>query len=1019
MVIVTGDLSFSGTYQELKLAQSLVLDPLCSSLSLPNEKVIIVPGNHDIDRTLINSVFETGLKATITGRESVDMILSDPNNVTDASRRLTAWRKFHSEFYEGLDIQQIVGLGCVHILDIDGLSVGIAAVNSAWRASGGQEDRRNILIGERQLIGGLDAIQNCSVQLVAMHHPLEWLHSFDEDAARIEFEMRGVYVFTGHEHQPDPIYELSQRGQAIYEQAGCLYETDQYPNSFSVIDLDFVSRRIAITIRTWWPERRVFDQATNVTKGGVLNFPMPQKNGSPVLQVPYSEVLGLLSEIAQRTSVVADLLPDIENTSLDDFLVEPRFWPVPYMEAVATSKFEDVEKQKPINPIADLADHKVILVSGDSESGVTSALLWLLSQHFREIGSSLPFYLPFDKKFDRSRFEKSLAQNARLVGLLHGNSGDVPPLLIAIDDVDSTAPKALERMAIYIRDEVRAKSYLLGCHMADHERVYERFRSQGVEVKRIFIGPFGRRDLRELAHKLTRSSDSEMVDRIDSLLRTESLPRSPFIMAVLIAVLAHTGDANELNESSLLQSYANLLLEREIMETAEGSNINLRMREHILETLASRFTNDGITRMHRSTMERCLGDYFVSKGVSPSVSPGRVLDGLILRRIMFEDKDGVGFRHPALQNLFSAKYMLENTEFSTRIMEDCLNHIDVVRHAAGLKRSDPKLLNSVAKRVNEVVVSLSEDVSVSIFDLILPIDGWSDVADINQLRSQLAVSSSEPTTDAIDIFLDELYEKGDNRDSPFRGKFLELFKAILLLSKVLQNSELIDDVDLKVEKLKETIHGWGLITVVQAVREDQTHETRELLSSLFHLSETDPEPNGVVEQLVGVLHIFGTLWAFASAIGTIHLEVILNRILDDEEFMGSAVHATLATMLLCWFKFPGWPKHLKQLYEQFHRHPVVAQLVRAWSIATYKTNPLHNQDAKQLEGLIADIYSSPPQNWGSQIGGTSSSVRSDILQELRKQRAPTGLKSSVDLIADPLYEEAHGEEGTDAIALIY
>ena len=96
--------------------------------------------------------------------------------------------------------------------------------------------------------------------------------------------------------------------------------------------------------------------------------------------------------------------------------------------------------------------------------------------------------------------------------------------------------------------------------------------------------------------------------------------------------------------------------------------------------------------------------------------------------------------------------------------------------------------------------------------------GWSQVSGLDEVRAMLASPLGPPTQEQLDLIYDEV---GD--DPPEAGE-LEAFPpeapmssalAILegptrLLGALIQNSELVPDVDLKVALLKRVIHGWSL-----------------------------------------------------------------------------------------------------------------------------------------------------------------------------------------------------------------
>src|SRR4051794_38177390 len=76
-VIFSGDLSYSGQDEEFELARRLLIDPLLDALDLPLERLVLVPGNHDVDRGAIEPFQEKGLRDTLVDNESVGNLLED------------------------------------------------------------------------------------------------------------------------------------------------------------------------------------------------------------------------------------------------------------------------------------------------------------------------------------------------------------------------------------------------------------------------------------------------------------------------------------------------------------------------------------------------------------------------------------------------------------------------------------------------------------------------------------------------------------------------------------------------------------------------------------------------------------------------------------------------------------------------------------------------------------------------------------------------------------------------------
>ena len=206
--------------------------------------------------------------------------------------------------------------------------------------------------------GAIAELAPCDVKLVVMHHPLDWLADFDADLLRRALEQRGLFVLTGHDHSANPTSEWSARGAAVYSRAGCLYAGRAYSNSYTVLDLDPGSRRVELLIRRWWPDRQdgpCFDQATDFIRDGRLALPWPDPGElRPAHRVALPDVLEPLAQIAQEHSVLDQSVAATDYARVGDFLVPPRFWPVPEPQVVDATLDDPSSRPEPIDPLEQL-----------------------------------------------------------------------------------------------------------------------------------------------------------------------------------------------------------------------------------------------------------------------------------------------------------------------------------------------------------------------------------------------------------------------------------------------------------------------------------------------------------------------------------------------------------------------------------------------------------------------------------------------------------------------------------------
>jgi len=172
MVLITGDIAFSGSVKDYVLAENF-LDNLLKITKLPKSKLFIVPGNHDIDRDKVTdgagyiiSAIDSNDKMykICSGLEDVKLVLSKFNNFNDFIRKYFGKKRsiFDSRFHY------------IHKVNISGKKVALLGLNSAWSAFGGDIDRGKLILGELQIRKALEESQDADIRIAIFHHPFDW-----------------------------------------------------------------------------------------------------------------------------------------------------------------------------------------------------------------------------------------------------------------------------------------------------------------------------------------------------------------------------------------------------------------------------------------------------------------------------------------------------------------------------------------------------------------------------------------------------------------------------------------------------------------------------------------------------------------------------------------------------------------------------------------------------------------------------------------------------------------------------
>lgn len=199
-ILVSGDLAYAGKKSEYETAASW-LDAVCDAAGCARSSVLVCPGNHDVDQSVIrkSSLIRDAQDAIRRGntlhdhQEALDQRLSEP----DAVRMLFAPLAEFNEFAARYDCIFYSGDNFFWERDFtlnDGSVLRVRGLNTAL-LSGLSDRPASLMLGAR----ASTMLQHTGVEyLIMAHHPPSWL--LDQSDARRSFDARTRLQLFGHEH---------------------------------------------------------------------------------------------------------------------------------------------------------------------------------------------------------------------------------------------------------------------------------------------------------------------------------------------------------------------------------------------------------------------------------------------------------------------------------------------------------------------------------------------------------------------------------------------------------------------------------------------------------------------------------------------------------------------------------------------------------------------------------------------------------------------------------------------------
>lgn len=239
LIFMTGDIAFAGKEEEYKLAEEFIRK-LCAETQLPEGRIFLVPGNHDIDIDLEEDAAH-GARQGLKTANDVARFLGHEGRRKTLFARQKAFRDFANRVSLPADpIYSASSFSHTRTVQIGPIRVRVLLLDSSWLAGGGTGDAAALSVGERQVIecgkGSGDFLT-----FALMHHPFSWLKEFEQVAIENRVSSYANICLRGHVHSPDHRAIESSQGRLITFTAGAGFETRTSNNSYVWCSLDLAT----------------------------------------------------------------------------------------------------------------------------------------------------------------------------------------------------------------------------------------------------------------------------------------------------------------------------------------------------------------------------------------------------------------------------------------------------------------------------------------------------------------------------------------------------------------------------------------------------------------------------------------------------------------------------------------------------------------------------------------------------------------------------------------------------------
>lgn len=431
VIVLSGDIAATGQANQYKIAATFLkrLIPEIRrkySISEKNTKILIVPGNHDIDWGRSTRLDSSKIRS-----------FDEKERALHLQQELKSMKNYFSfsdrngcffPYWMHIPFGQLVTRKILHF--DNGYRIEANLLNTA-PFSCDSDDGLHYL--PEDAIHSLTTESNADFSLVVMHHSPDWFEFSQKKELENTLSKRCSLAFYGHEHFPGTQNVLYDNGNRIVKQAGGAWWQSSVPtlSDYYAALFDTESRKYFLSKFSWNADRSAF--VATMKQEHILM----QKS-----------LCG--TGLTYQEKYIATVMADSKNTiaqSVSDYFVFPtlRFnASKEYSRGKAIDKMEDF--------IAFIKENRYVAVMGGSNSGKTT----LLKMTFKELQTQyVVLYCGTDDITGRSQENilKELVTDtygADSYSLFQAIPSDKK--VIIIDDLHRISPKHLNKFLRGIED---------------------------------------------------------------------------------------------------------------------------------------------------------------------------------------------------------------------------------------------------------------------------------------------------------------------------------------------------------------------------------------------------------------------------------------------------------------------------------------------------------------------------------------------------------------------------------------
>lgn len=199
LIVFSGDLLYDNiSIENYRHVLDFLINPLLETLHLSKDKLLMVPGNHDMKLNDEMPMVRNELNKCQNVSE-LENFIANEEQFNLSIKRFKIYTQFAKEFYENIfDVNPLYISGRT---EINGLKIGMIGINSAWRCYKSTEDRGQLLFPISMAKNAFYDVKDCDLIMSSMHHNISDFKEFIDSELNDIICENSHLLFTGHYHK--------------------------------------------------------------------------------------------------------------------------------------------------------------------------------------------------------------------------------------------------------------------------------------------------------------------------------------------------------------------------------------------------------------------------------------------------------------------------------------------------------------------------------------------------------------------------------------------------------------------------------------------------------------------------------------------------------------------------------------------------------------------------------------------------------------------------------------------------